>query len=217
MRLPPKQDGSWTGHDAVRHFMYEKMEATFQGIAWEEKTYDLMEFGCREPTSAVIRMLDGILADRLQPQSCEYPEVDIMQTPYPDERWDISVADQVLEHVRLPWIAADELYRITKMGGLCVVATPFLHPIHNCPNDYWRFAPDGYRVLFPEDKWDYITLDMWGRREAIQNLYASPMSRGMTGEWIPMNQAVDHIGRTGFVPETDGLHPIVVWWIGRKK
>lgn len=32
-------------------------------------------------------------------------------------------------------------------GGVCLVSTPLMLGIHGYPNDYWRFTPEGLRVV----------------------------------------------------------------------
>src|SRR5262249_20741343 len=42
-------------------------------------------------------------------------------------------------------------------GGLCVITSVMLFPIHGYPNDYWRFTPEGFRVLLePFDDVDVV-------------------------------------------------------------
>lgn len=52
-----------------------------------------------------------------------------------------------IEHVEYPHTALQEVYRILKPGGICVVASPMLFPIHNHPYDYWRFTPEAFKSL----------------------------------------------------------------------
>jgi len=80
--------------------------------------------------------------------SPSYPEVDIQNMPYSDNMFDYVLSDQVLEHVEKPWIAIDEVHRVLKVGGLAIFTTCLIHGIHGVPNDYWRFTPNGLRVLF---------------------------------------------------------------------
>ena len=78
----------------------------------------------------------------------DFPEVDIQKTPYPDNSFDYVISDQVLEHVKKPWVAVEETYRILKSGGITITTSCLLNFIHGIPNDYFRFTPDGLRSLF---------------------------------------------------------------------
>lgn len=78
-----------------------------------------------------------------------YPKVDLCALPHEDGAFDMVVSDQVLEHVTDPRDAVAESVRVTRPGGLVVHTTCCINPIHGRP-DYWRFTPDGLRLLVPE-------------------------------------------------------------------
>lgn len=209
-------DGSWAGHDHVRHFMYEHLFAALRGLEWTLGAYRVLEIGTREPTSSVMRMLFNLLGDACHSTLGDYPDVDIQKMFYPDESFDVVIADQVLEHVERPWLAAEEIRRVLDGGGLAIVATPFVYPIHKAPLDCWRIAPDGYKVLFPVAQWEWIEFGMWGDHGIVQWEYNSPRTRGLTGEWMSVAEARAALGEA-YRDHTDELHPIVIWWMGRKK
>ena len=82
----------------------------------------------------------------------DYPEYDVMNLhQVEDAQMDVIISDQVLEHIKRPQAAVDEMYRVLKPGGMCILTTCFMNPIHydtGGENDYWRFTPNGLRVLF---------------------------------------------------------------------
>jgi len=45
-----------------------------------------------------------------------------LQLPFADETFDVSYSSNVLEHVNEPWTMADEMVRVTRRGGLVVIA-----------------------------------------------------------------------------------------------
>ena len=69
--------------------------------------------------------------------------------------FDIIYSIAVLEHVKKPWVVADEIHRILRPGGHLVLELPFLNIIHN-EEDYFRFTDRGIRSLFGEDKFEVI-------------------------------------------------------------
>jgi SAM-dependent methyltransferase len=60
-----------------------------------------------------------------------------------------------LEHCDDPLLACRELQRVLADGGVCIVSSVMFFPIHGYPSDYWRFTPEGLRVLLSgfDDVW----------------------------------------------------------------
>jgi hypothetical protein len=56
----------------------------------------------------------------------------------------------VLEHCTAPWLMAANLKKLLAPGGVLCVSAPFTWEVHGYPEDYWRFTPQGLKVLFPE-------------------------------------------------------------------
>ncbi len=64
-----------------------------------------------------------------------------------------------LEHIEQPQMALDEIYRILKPGGMLILTTVMAMGIHPCPKDYWRFCPDGIKLLLRQYKILDFTLE----------------------------------------------------------
>jgi SAM-dependent methyltransferase len=70
-----------------------------------------------------------------------------------DGYFDCVMMIEVLEHVQNPFGAAQEIERILKPNGLLILTVPFNFQTHS---DYWRFTPEGLRLLFHNFKNIYI-------------------------------------------------------------
>ncbi|MBU1669550.1 MAG: glycosyltransferase [Actinobacteria bacterium] len=57
------------------------------------------------------------------------------------------LALETLEHVRQPWEAAREIFRMLKPGGTALISIPFNFAIHCHPDDYWRMTASGLTAL----------------------------------------------------------------------
>jgi SAM-dependent methyltransferase len=75
---------------------------------------------------------------------------DLHRVDWSSEYFDTIVATEVLEHLRDPRTAVGEMYRLLKDGGVCLLSTRFIHPIHGSPMDFYRFTADGLRHLFSD-------------------------------------------------------------------
>jgi SAM-dependent methyltransferase len=60
-----------------------------------------------------------------------------------------------LEHCADPLTACRELRRVVRDGGVCVLSSVMFFPVHGYPHDYWRFTPEGLRLLLEsfQDVW----------------------------------------------------------------
>jgi SAM-dependent methyltransferase len=121
----------------------------------------ILELGARaaegQEDALDLRALFGINATDAEPIT--YIGADLFDGPGVDQIEDIhalSFADnsigtvlclETLEHVRDPLQAVREIHRVLKPGGLCVLSSVMLFPIHAHPWDYWRFTPEGFRLL----------------------------------------------------------------------
>jgi SAM-dependent methyltransferase len=82
-----------------------------------------------------------------------YPHVDIVgdvtkRIPLPSAHVDSVVCFQVLEHLPEPGKAINEIYRVLKKGGVCLLTTHLAAPLHGLPHDYYRFTPFAFKHLF---------------------------------------------------------------------
>lgn len=72
---------------------------------------------------------------------------DIEHIPVDDNRFDVIVCTQVLEHLSNPLLALQELSRILKVGGKLYLTTNLLFPIHGAPYDFFRYTNFGLEHL----------------------------------------------------------------------
>ena len=78
---------------------------------------------------------------------------DIHNLPFNDNSQEAIVCIAVLEHIHNPIKACQEIYRVLKPGGYCLLYVPFLYPYHPSPGyygDYWRFTRETINMLFED-------------------------------------------------------------------
>jgi FkbM family methyltransferase len=155
--------------------------------------------------------LDALLLSKWPDISIErthFPAVDVTNLAmYAPGSFDLVYSHQVLEHVAKPWIAAHEIERVLKAGGIGIHTSCAFNPRHGQPhfNDYYRFLKDGLEQLF--DNAVILQCDEWGNREAIQHNVAVDDGFGdLGGRRFP-----ESIGA-----KRDTLYPWVTWIIFQK-
>lgn len=114
--------------------------------------------------------------------SLDFPEFDLCAPLTEERRFDVTICEQVLEHVEDPSVAVANLRELTVPGGLVIVSTPFLVRVHELPDygmrDYWRFTPRGLRTLLERAGLEVVEAGQWGNRECVTgNLYRWPAYR----------------------------------------
>jgi len=74
---------------------------------------------------------------------------DALKLPIKSNSINTILCTQVLEHTPYPQILVDEIYRILKKGGVCILTTHMATPLHGLPHDYFRFTNIGLKnVIF---------------------------------------------------------------------
>ena len=66
------------------------------------------------------------------------------------DSFDAFLAYAVFEHLERPWIAAKEVARILKPGGICLVCTHQCFPLHGYPCDFFRFSKEALALIFED-------------------------------------------------------------------
>lgn len=74
-----------------------------------------------------------------------------------DSTYDIITCLEILEHTLNPFLAIDELRRITKHDGYILFSAPLNWRIHGPIPDCWRFTEFGWKVLLKD--FDIIEID----------------------------------------------------------
>jgi len=82
---------------------------------------------------------------------------DVHNLPFENEKFDIILCTEVLEHSHSPHIAIKEMKRVLKPGGSLILTTRFIFPIHDAPYDFYRYTKYGLWHLFRD--WEILELE----------------------------------------------------------
>lgn len=80
---------------------------------------------------------------------------DLRSLTLADRKVGTALCLDTLEHCEDPLTACRELHRVLRDGGVCVISSVMFFPVHGYPHDYWRFTPEGFRLLLSQfdDVW----------------------------------------------------------------
>jgi FkbM family methyltransferase len=126
---------------------------------------------------------------------------------YGDDSFDLVFSHQVLEHIPKPWLAAREMTRVLKPGGIGIHTSCAFNPRHGPPefNDYYRFLKEGLIELF--EGVEVLQAGEWGNRQAILYNVGIDDGHGCLGG----RRFHEDVGA-----KNDGLYPWVTWIIFEK-
>lgn len=164
-----------------------RLEAFLRAHATEAKTLDI---GCGSD------LYGNFFPNRTTLDIAERPgvKVDIVADAHDlsqiaDASFEVVLCTEVLEHLHTPERAIGEMRRLLKPGGLLLLTTRFIFPIHDAPGDYYRYTKYGLRHLLR----DFEIIELapeTGTMEALAVLYQ----------------------RIGFQCDTLGFRPFKVLW-----
>lgn len=79
--------------------------------------------------------------------------------PFEAETFDTVLSSQVFEHIYDISMSINEIYRVTKKGGVLCATVPFVAAEHSKPYDFFRYTEFGIRQMLEEAGWEIISLE----------------------------------------------------------
>ena len=67
--------------------------------------------------------------------------------------YDLIICCSVFEHMKKPWLAAQNMMDLLKSGGHVYISVPWVWRYHAYPDDYFRFSKSGVESLFDGIHW----------------------------------------------------------------
>ena len=72
-------------------------------------------------------------------KNLNYPEFDICKKNKIKKKYDFIIADNVFEHLKYPYKAAKNIYKLLKPNGYFLIIVPFLVRVHNVQKECTRW------------------------------------------------------------------------------
>lgn len=150
---------------------------------------------------------------------------DSQKLSFADNKFDIVVCHQVLEHVPEADEAVFEIFRVLKSGGKAIITVPFYFPFHASPHDFRRWTIPGLRTTFKQfyevESGIYMgpfSAVLTGIQQftglLIPNFYLSYIVKGLIGYMLYPFKFLDRlISRLPYAPNMAGS----VYFVGKKK
>lgn len=124
--------------------------------------------------------------------------------PLRSDAVDVALCTQVLEHVEDPRACVEEIRRVLRKDGVCLLSTHGIWNRHDVPADNWRFTRNSFFLLFREfSQVEVINIGGSGLcLFQILNLYARRARR------VPLARPL--------LPAIYTANNLLGWWLGRR-
>ena len=176
----------------TRKITRPRIEAFLQRYATGEKTLDV---GCG--TALYGKYFPNRTTLEIAPRPGVQVDIvaDVHHLPMITENsFPVVLCTEVLEHLHSPEQALRELRRILIPGGLLLLTTRFIYPLHDTPGDFYRFTKYGLRHLLR----DFEIVELHEEASTIETLAILYQ-------------------RIGFQTDTLGLRPLKLLWFLKAK
>jgi ubiquinone/menaquinone biosynthesis C-methylase UbiE len=118
--------------------------------------FRVLEIGSREVTGASDARERFGKADYVGFDYLPGPNVDVvgdahkLSSYFNGQKFDLIYSSACFEHFAMPWVVAEEIAKLLKVGGTVFVETHFSYSAHERPWHFFQFSDMALRVLFPE-------------------------------------------------------------------
>jgi hypothetical protein len=100
-----------------------------------------------------------------------------------DEKFDLIFSSAVFEHFHMPWIVAQEIQKLLKIGGFVFVETHFSFATHERPWNFFQFSDMGLRALF-NSALGFDVVDQ-GMSNPMNGVFSQDSDKYLRGQPIP--------------------------------
>jgi SAM-dependent methyltransferase len=155
----------------------------------------VLEIGAQQLTRSAIEQFPEprFAYQNLAPEASDIPntitaDITDCRDTIPDESFDLVLSTDVLPHIDRPWLAASEIGRILKPGGLAIIHSTFGWDNHPGPVDLWRYSPASLELFFG----DLECLEKGYDLSHEEQLCVYLVGRKGSGRHVPPFQDSDH-------------------------
>lgn len=122
---------------------------------WSSRKPSVLDVGALDINGTFRPLIEGRSWQYTGLDLIDGPNVDVVShDPYLYPFWpgsfDAVISGNAAHNVERPWRWLPELARVLKPGGLLVIVTVWKWGLNSYPKDYFRFMPDGLRILFED-------------------------------------------------------------------
>ena len=149
----------------------------------------LLDIGCGN------KPLLAFLGPKIEYLGMDYPDTvakgylgqadvfgDGQKLPFKEASFNTITLLDVMEHLPRPEDTVKEMLRVARPGGIMIIQTPFLYPLHDLPHDYQRWTASGLNTIGERHAIEQVALQPHGRPlETAAALTNMALAKGILG------------------------------------
>jgi len=101
-----------------------------------------------------IKSQNQLFENAIYLDAVHFANVDVVSSrarlPFKDKVFDLVISQAVFEHLPSPFQMAREVFRTLKPGGLVLIDTAFMQPLHGDPDHYFNMTSEGLRLVLED-------------------------------------------------------------------
>jgi SAM-dependent methyltransferase len=135
--------------------------------------------------------------------------------PFLDTSFDAVFSQAVIEHMSDPFLAAREIFRILKPGGLVYAESAFMQPLHAVPYHFFNTTPLGIKEVFSKAGFAMVCVEWFGSLSASVRWFldASGGKRALTEtEYTLLFELFDKVDASITYEQLKPIASAVAFW-----
>jgi len=135
-----------------RRYLYEFLENNLRLITSQQGVSCVLNIGSGGQVGSRINKFfsnSGVRIISIDIDQIRNPDLicDASNVAFKSESFDIVLCVEVLEHIFFPHECINEIHRVLKTNGNLILTTRFIYPLHDRPNDYFRYTKYGLEKI----------------------------------------------------------------------
>jgi SAM-dependent methyltransferase len=142
--------------------------------------------------------------------------IDLHDMKLPPESIGTALILDTVEHVEYPRKAIGNIYNALKPQGIIIISSHMNFPIHDYPNDYWRFTPEGFKSLLKIFTYSFV--DSGGKPDFPHSVFGFACKGNIDKDNINKNSInKDSINKDSINKFTEAYEKLKWWWYNVEK
>lgn len=129
-------------------FQSGKVRLSIREFAKKIKNQEILEIGAgKNSVKSLFDKSNNFIVSDKNPQIPGFLKIDVNKMKFKN-RFNLIVCINVLDDIFDYQKAVDNIFVAMKKNGVCYIVVNGFYPLHDLPNDYWRFTENSLKKIF---------------------------------------------------------------------